>query len=268
MTRIISEVFLSILAGSAALSLIACDVETSEIEGFADREAELDGDIDEGVDALSADTAQRPDDVAPTYPPPNPNPDDLAAKPRPPGPDTNDLTAETPSDDPDPGDLGDDPRPPTCACEDTYEPVCGVDGETYDNPCGAFCSGVEVAYEGKCDCLCTLIWDPVCGANGKTYGNACAAGCAGTDIAYEGVCTGDPCTADDDCAPNQFCQRDGACDSQGVCEIKADACFDKSAPICGCDGELYDSPCLAHAHGVSVGDADVCAINPDIPPEF
>ena len=40
------------------------------------------------------------------------------------------------------------------ACPDVYAPVCGKDGETYDNACVAQGAGVEIRREGPCvgDC--------------------------------------------------------------------------------------------------------------------
>ena len=36
--------------------------------------------------------------------------------------------------------------------------------------------------------MCTRDWRPVCGCDGKTYGNACGAASAGRNVDYEGEC--------------------------------------------------------------------------------
>ncbi len=39
------------------------------------------------------------------------------------------------------------------------------------------------------DCVCDDVWEPVCGVNGETYGNRCEADCNNRDIECEGACS-------------------------------------------------------------------------------
>ena len=43
-----------------------------------------------------------------------------------------------------------EPNPDDCLCTEQWDPVCGIDGNTYDNPCFATCQYVVIAYEGEC----------------------------------------------------------------------------------------------------------------------
>ena len=43
-----------------------------------------------------------------------------------------------------------DTNPDDCLCTEEWNPVCGIDGNTYSNACYATCEYVVIAYEGEC----------------------------------------------------------------------------------------------------------------------
>lgn len=53
-----------------------------------------------------------------------------------------------------------------CLCAEIYQPVCGLDGRTYGNPCFAGCAQVDVAHAGECGAI-----GDMCGG---LQGRACA----------------------------------------------------------------------------------------------
>lgn len=112
---------------------------------------------------------------------------------------------------------------PGMFCLAVYDPVCGVDGNTYPNSCEALKSCVTIDHSGECDqpggctdkdqdgfsteggdcgpvdcndndayinpgLMCTLDFSPVCGKDGVTYNNVCEAERVCAVVAHEGAC--------------------------------------------------------------------------------
>ena len=122
--------------------------------------------------------------------------------------------------------------------------------------------------------VCITLYKPVCGCNGLTYGNSCGAQAAGTNLVSDGECgivpvktcggkMGLPCAPGEICDPNQC----GA-DVMGVCKIKPNQPCPKTmeaAQQCGCDGTTYANECERLNAGVGKAADGPCKPNGGVP---
>ncbi len=107
--------------------------------------------------------------------------------------------------------------------------------------------------------ICALIFDPVCGCDGNTYDNACNAAAVGINVETAGACVVGGCQTNSDCPTGEYCEKAiGDCSGSGTCAVMPFICTTIFDPVCGCDGNTYSNACNAAGAGVSVDHLGPC----------
>lgn len=182
---------------------------------------------------------------------------------------------------------------PVCGCDGkTYDNECQANAAGVSvaqkgactpqgGQCGGFIGGRCAANEaciyaddtcniadnqGMCqrtDVRCIAVNAPVCGCDGKTYQNRCIANNAGVSVEHEGSCN-DCTNLNNTCLRGEFCNyNEGTCSLRtkpGVCTEVPTSCPIVRAPVCGCNGKTYASPCEAQRAQIAIDHTGPCTL--------
>jgi len=132
--------------------------------------------------------------------------------------------------------------PTPCLCVAQWDPVCGVNGATYENPCVAQCKNIQVAYTGPCENTCV------------NEGLPCqtVAGVAANYVSDQTCCEGDLCINGICQKPHGYTCADGTMvESPNDCPVVDCGCPTDWDPVClTSEGKTYPNICIARCGGI------------------
>jgi|GEM_PF-3574703 len=135
-------------------------------------------------------------------------------------------------------------KPPEeqCLCLANWDPVCGVDGVTYENGCAAKCKGVEIAYVGPCENICVQEGMPCDVVAGVATNYVSEQVCCGGMVCINGICQ----------KPHEYTCPDGTkAENPNNCPPNNCGCVKEWNPVC-VDGVIYPSKCFAMCAGANL----------------
>jgi hypothetical protein len=115
--------------------------------------------------------------------------------------------------------------------------------------------------------LFSLVFVIACGGSGRTGPDADTDAVAPIDGAIDGtkppsgLCGG---LIPVECKPTEYCDyADNSCgiaDAPGICKRRPDACPLVDRPVCGCDGQIHSSDCIAFSDGFDLSANGGCSL--------